>query len=109
MMKYTVAHHKLDELAECLKGYRMDIGRYPTANEGLRALVVRPPALPKWIGSYLPARTTLLDPWGREYIYHCENSCQEFFLESLGADGREGGGESDADIVRRGPAQEHKD
>src|SRR5438445_9196129 len=74
-VKHALARNQLERLALALEGYRMDLGRYPTDIEGLRALTVRPSALSKWNGPYTDARRTpLLDPWGRAYIYRCKNS-----------------------------------
>jgi general secretion pathway protein G len=71
--------------------FEVDTGRYPTAAEGLGALVSRPAGTPAWRGPYLPALKT--DPWGRPYVYHPGGpaaggaGCR---VLSLGPDGKEG-------------------
>jgi general secretion pathway protein G len=98
-MKPVRASQEINEIAMALEAFRVDIGRYPTDSEGLGALLAKPRDLPAWRGPYLTV-TSLLDPWGRAYIYRCVQSCQEFVVKSFGADGRAGGVSIDADIIK---------
>ena len=59
----NVAKAQLDALEKALDQYRLDVGRYPNAELGLKALVERPPSEPKWSGPYL-RKDVPPDPWG---------------------------------------------
>ncbi|MFH1360480.1 MAG: type II secretion system major pseudopilin GspG [Candidatus Omnitrophota bacterium] len=88
-------------LATALDLYELDNGRYPTTEQGLRAMLEEPSSPPvpmNWSGPYLKKKRIPKDPWGNEYVYvnpgiHNE---EEFDLSSNGPDGVEGG---DDDIV----------
>lgn len=75
-----------------LKLYELDNGRYPTTEQGLRALIEKPSIEPipsNWNGPYLERRA-LLDPWGREYIYRVPSTHGlDYDLYSLGPDGKD--------------------
>lgn len=81
--------------------FRMDMDRYPSSDEGLRVLKVRPEddEEGKWKGKYVQKLSK--DPWGRPYIYICpgEINEDEYDLLSYGRDGVEGGEKFDADIL----------
>lgn len=81
-----------------LDTYRLDVGRYPSREQGLQALRTKPDGLDKWDGPYLPKEVPV-DPWGRHYEYMCPGEHGDFDLISLGADGAPGGEEEDKDIV----------
>jgi len=70
-----------------LAAFYADVGRYPTTEEGLKALVVNP-GLENWNGPYLDSLKK--DPWGNLYVYKCPGAHCEYDLYSLGADGRPG-------------------
>jgi len=95
-----VARAQIDALEKALDQYRLDTGRYPSAELGLAALVERPASEPKWAGPYL-RRSVPLDPWGRPYVYRLPGEKGDFDLLSYGKDGRAGGGGEDADITNR--------
>ena len=72
-----------------LDAYDLDIGMYPSTNQGLQALRTRPADLPNadaWSGPYVD-RDIPLDPWGRPYQYRSPGSNQEYDLWSLGPGG----------------------
>jgi general secretion pathway protein G len=94
----NVARAQLDALAKALDQYRIDTGRYPSAELGLEALVTRPTNEPKWNGPYL-RKAVPLDPWGKPYLYRIPGEKAEFDLISFGKDGQPGGSGENADIV----------
>ena len=67
--KTDVSRMQLENLATALDLYRLDVGRYPSQAEGLRALVTTPTGINRWNGPYLKDKAVPLDPWDREYIY----------------------------------------
>lgn len=94
-VKVTLA--QLDSLEKALDQYRLDIGRYPTTEQGLNALVARPEGETRWAGPYLK-KGVPVDPWGRSYQYRAPGANTEFELVSLGKDGQPGGNGEDADL-----------
>jgi general secretion pathway protein G len=92
------AKAQIDALEKALDQYRLDIGRYPSTEAGLAALMNRPASDAKWSGPYLK-KAVPLDPWGRAYIYKSPGEHGEYDLLSLGKDGRPGGTGDDADIT----------
>jgi general secretion pathway protein G len=93
-----VTKAQIDALSKALDQYRIDAGRYPRTEQGLAALVMRPPDEPHWAGPYL-AKAVPLDPWGRAYQYRSPGQHAEFDLLSFGRDGQAGGEGENADIV----------
>jgi general secretion pathway protein G len=94
----TVARAQIDAFEKSLDTFRLDVGRYPTTEEGLNALMTAPPALAaKWNGPYLK-KGVPLDPWGHAYHYHAPGSKAEYEIVSLGKDGEPGGTGEAADI-----------
>jgi general secretion pathway protein G len=86
-------------LSAALDDFFIDVGRYPTPEEGVDALLAAPPGLDAWNGPYVRSERTLLDPWERKYIVAPPAaSNQPPFILSLGADGKEGGEGADADV-----------
>ena len=83
---------------KALQQYRLDVGGYPTTQQGLDALVNKPANVQKWDGPYLD-KTVPLDPWGRPYVYKSPGEHGEVDLMSLGRDGQPGGEGLDADIT----------
>ena len=75
----------------------MDVGRYPSTEEGLVALLTKPAAAAGWNGPYLKKEVPP-DPWGHAYVYHSPASKGEFEILSYGKDGQAGGTGEDADI-----------
>lgn len=92
------ARAQIDALEKALDQFRLDNGRYPTTEEGLKALVERPSTSSKWSGPYLK-KAVPLDPWERPYIYRAPGEHGEYDLSSLGKDGQAGGTEEAADIT----------
>jgi len=94
----TVAAAQIDALSKALDTFRLDVGRYPTTEEGLQALQNKPAAAEKWNGPYLN-KGLPLDPWGHAYVYASPGSKGDFDITSYGRDGQPGGEGDDADIV----------
>ncbi len=89
---------QLDALDKALATYRLDTGHYPSTEQGLKALIVKPTDEPKWSGSYL-AKALPLDPWGNAYVYRLPgDNGHDYELSSLGRDGQVGGTGQDADL-----------
>jgi general secretion pathway protein G len=103
----TAAKTQIDILAVALDAYRLDVGAYPTTEQGLSALRARPGdgSLPGWRGPYL-RKAVPLDPWGRPYVYRSPGTqnTDGFDLYTLGRDGVIGGTGEDADITSWGDA-----
>lgn len=93
-----VARAQIDAFEKALDQYRLDTRRYPSTEQGLKALVTRPLNEVGWNGPYL-RRDVPPDPWGRPYIYRAPGTKGEFDLLSYGKDGRPGGSGEDADIA----------
>jgi general secretion pathway protein G len=93
-----VARAQIVALEKALGHYRIDVGRYPTAKQGLAALVKKPSGEVKWAGPYLQ-KDVPPDPWGKPFIYKAPGEHGEFDLYSHGRDGRHGGSGEDADIT----------
>jgi general secretion pathway protein G len=97
--KSKTARLQIEDLAGSLDIYRLEVGRYPTTNEGLDALVEKPGDAPSWNGPYLKKSQVPKDPWGFEYQYRSPGEHGPYDLWSLGADNREGGDAEDQDIA----------
>lgn len=95
----TAARAQIDALDKSLQAYRIDMGRYPTTSEGLRALVESPGADPRWRGPYLKGKVPA-DPWGHAYEYRIPGTAgKDYDIASLGRDRAQGGTGDDADIT----------
>ena len=81
-----------------LGAYRLDVGSFPTTEQGLQALVQKPPGVENWDGPYLPKEIPL-DSWGHPFVYHSPSEHGEYEIISYGADGVQGGEGFDADVV----------
>lgn len=97
--KSSTAAIVVENLSSALDLYRLDVGRLPTQDEGLDALVERPDNASKWFGPYLKKRDMLIDPWGNAYRYRFPGQHGTYDLFSLGADNTEGGEGEDRDVV----------
>ena len=97
--KVKTVQTQIKMLHGALQTFRLDVGRYPTNEEGLRALVRPPPdAAGKWSGPYLDGEVPA-DPWQTPYRYvNPANNLQGFALYSLGADSKDGGEGIDRDV-----------
>ena len=96
--KQKTAKIQIQLLGTTLDLFHLDVGRYPTEEEGLQALNQRPPSLPQWAGPYLKKEVPK-DPWGHEYVYKCPGEHGPYDLFSYGADGSPGGEGENQDIT----------
>ena len=92
-----VARAQIESLEKALDQFRLDTRHYPSAEQGLEALVNRPANEPNWSGPYLK-KAVPADPWGHPYVYRVPGEKSEFQLFSFGRDGKSGGSGEDADI-----------
>ncbi len=93
-----VAKAQVEALMKALDAFRLDVGRYPSMEEGLAVLVDKPAALAKWNGPYLQ-KAVPRDPWGFPYQYRLPGTKTEVEVLSLGKDGQPGGEGDAADIA----------
>ncbi len=95
----TTAKQQIDAFSKALEAYRLDMGSFPTTEQGLAVLNKAPAGATRWKGPYLKKEAPP-DPWGHPYVYKApgENG-QPFDLRSLGRDGRPGGKDEDEDIT----------
>ncbi|MFQ5853006.1 MAG: type II secretion system major pseudopilin GspG [Candidatus Binatia bacterium] len=96
--KVKVAGAQIELLGTALDTFRLDVGRYPTTQEGLEALRRQPGGLERWDGSYLKKEVPL-DPWGKPYVYRSPGEHGPYDLISYGADGLPGGERDNQDIT----------
>jgi general secretion pathway protein G len=96
--KEKIAHQSIERQATVLDMYKLDVGSYPTTDQGLQALINRPPGVNRWSGPYLKGDKTPDDPWGRPFVYRnpSQRPGHEFDLYSLGPAGQIGGSASEA-------------
>jgi general secretion pathway protein G len=95
-----VAKAQMDAFEKAIEQYRIDVGRFPTTEQGLASLYTKPNNEPKWAGPYLK-KLPPPDPWGNPFQYKSPGEAGDFDLLSLGKDGRPGGTGEDADITNR--------
>lgn len=96
--KVKTAETQVKMLRGSLQTYRLDVGTYPTTEQGLAALMANPGSISGWQGPYLEDELPK-DPWGNAYQYKSPvSNLQGFALYSLGADGKPGGSDLDADV-----------
>ncbi|OGQ50099.1 MAG: type II secretion system protein GspG [Deltaproteobacteria bacterium RIFCSPLOWO2_02_56_12] len=96
--KVKATQAQIELLGTALDTLRLDVGRYPTTQEGLNALRRQPGDAQKWDGPYLKKEVPL-DPWGRAYIYRSPGEHGPYDLFSYGADGVPGGEGDNRDVT----------
>ena len=94
--KPQAARAQIENLASALEMFKLDVGRYPTEEEGLQALRESLSGVNRWDGPYIKKKVPK-DPWDQAYVYR--RSGRDFEVLSYGADGVEGGSGTDADIL----------
>jgi len=97
--KQNAARSQMALFETALDTYRLDVGKYPSTEQGLKALRTKPSDDEKWDGPYLP-KAVPKDPWGHPYVYRRTDN-GEVEMISLGANGTEGGEGEDKDISSR--------
>jgi general secretion pathway protein G len=96
--KQKSAKAQIELFGTALDALRLDVGRYPTTEEGLKSLREKPSGMEGWQGPYLPKEIPS-DSWGKPYVYKCPGEHGEYDLVSFGLDGVEGGEGENQDIV----------
>jgi general secretion pathway protein G len=98
--KEKVAHQSIERLASVLDIYKLDVGTYPTSEQGLEALIEHPTGVDHWSGPYLKGDKVPEDPWGHPFLYRMpsQRPGHDYDLFSLGPTGKPGGAGSDAEI-----------
>ena len=101
--KHKIAEQSVERIAGMLDLYRLDVGSYPTTEQGLAGLTAAPNGVAGWDGPYLKEAAGIKDPWGRLFVYRSpsQRPGRAFDIVSLGADGKLGGEGEDADIINR--------
>jgi len=93
-----VAKAQVEAFARALDTYRLEVGRYPSSEEGLDALLSKPANAARWNGPYLQ-KAVPDDPWGHAYIYRSPGVTGDFEITSYGKDGQPGGTGDAADVT----------
>ena len=96
--KADAAKIEIGQISQALDLYKLEVGRYPTTQEGLQALIQAPAGVSNWNGPYWKKSTLPKDPWGNEYKYTSPGQSAPFDILSYGADGKEGGEGASKDI-----------
>jgi general secretion pathway protein G len=96
--KVRAAKVQIEDLSQTLDMYKLDVGSYPTSEQGLNALIENPGDIQRWNGPYLRKAKVPLDPWNNEYRYTSPGEHGKFDVVSMGADGKEGGEGEDKDL-----------
>ena len=96
--RVTAAREQIHNFSVALGNYKLETGTFPTTEEGLQALRVKPNGLEQWAGPYLPKEIPK-DPWGHDYVYRFPGDHgDEPDIVCLGQDGKPGGEGYAADI-----------
>ena len=96
-----IAKAQIDSLEKALDQYRLDVGVYPTTEQGLQALNAKPQNLDRWAGTYLK-KAVPNEPWGNSYVYKAPGEHGDYDLQSYGSDGQPGGTGEAADVTSWG-------
>ena len=96
--KLRTTKAQIELFGTALDTFRLDVGRYPTSDEGLQALRQKPGGLDRWDGPYL-RKDLPLDPWSKPYVYRSPGEHGPYDIVSYGADGTPGGDGDNRDIT----------
>ena len=97
--KTKAAKVQIEDLSAALDMYKLDVGRYPSSEQGLGALIEKPADVDRWNGPYLRKTKLPSDPWQQPYHYVFPGEHGAFDLYTYGADEQQGGEGEDQDIV----------
>jgi len=89
---------QIELFGTALDTFRLDVGRYPTSQEGLQALTLKPGGVERWDGPYLK-KEVAADPWNKPYVYKSPGEHGPYDIISYGADGSPGGDGTGRDIT----------
>jgi general secretion pathway protein G len=96
--KTETARVEINNIVTALDLYLIDVGGYPTQQEGLAILVENPGRTSAWRGPYLKTKGAPSDPWGRPYQYRVPGQHGPYDVYTLGADNAPGGSGDNADV-----------
>ncbi|GGF47669.1 type II secretion system protein GspG [Aliidongia dinghuensis] len=98
--KQKIAQQSIGQLNDVLEFYRLDVGAYPTSDQGLQALVTQPSGVDNWHGPYLKEAQAPADPWGRPFQYRSPSSRTglPYDICTYGASGQPGGSGENATV-----------
>jgi general secretion pathway protein G len=96
--KLKTTRAQIELFGTALDTFRLDVGRYPSSDEGLQALRQKPGGLERWDGPYLKKELPL-DPWSKPYVYRSPGEHGPYEIVSYGADGTPGGEGDNRDIT----------
>jgi general secretion pathway protein G len=90
--KSSVAKQSIAQLGSVLDLYKLDVGAYPSTQDGLAALMTKPDDADNWSGPYLKSGSSPVDPWGHPYLYHAPSTRNglDYDLCSFGSSGKSG-------------------
>ena len=97
--KQKAAKIEIEQIGQTLDLFKLEVGRYPTTQEGLQALITAPTGVSNWNGPYWKKNTLPKDPWTNEYKYASPGQHGAYDIWSYGADGKEGGEGTNKDIT----------
>ncbi len=97
--KQKAAKLEIEQIGQTLDLFKLEVGRYPTTQEGLQALITAPAGVSNWNGPYWKKNTLPKDPWTNEYKYASPGQHGAYDIWSYGADGKEGGEGVNKDIT----------
>lgn len=84
--KTQTAKLQVNALGQAVDEYHLDTGAFPTDAEGLKVLITAPPNISSWDGPYVKKQESLVDPWGRPYLYRYPGQHGSFDVYTLGPD-----------------------
>jgi general secretion pathway protein G len=96
--KAKTAKIQISNLTAALDLYYLANGVYPSEQQGMKALNEKPEGVATWDGPYLNRVDGIVDPWGRPYLYKIPGVHGKFDIQTLGADGKEGGEDENRDL-----------
>ncbi len=95
----STASIQIKNLETVLDLYNLELGSYPTTEQGVKALVAAPPGVTGWAGPYVKHSDMIIDPWGHPYRYKFPGEHGAYDLYTLGADDSPGGSSQNADVA----------
>jgi general secretion pathway protein G len=101
--KQKIAAQSIQRIEGILDIYRLDVGGYPTTEQGLDALIRQPPGVANWNGPYVKGNDVPLDPWGHPFQYRnpSQRPGHDYDLFSLGPSGQPGGAGENVEIYNQ--------
>jgi general secretion pathway protein G len=96
--KVQTTKAQMANLESALAAYKLDVGLFPTTEQGLEALHSKPAGVEHWDGPYL-SKEVPMDSWGHAYVYKCPSEHGDYEIVSYGADGQPGGEGFNADVL----------